>query len=117
MKLYFTLARGSTPSRSAGETLLHRPTVMWYTDGPHCCLSECSMLELLTYLQGAGVPDEVRDRAQNEITEAGRAVLESDRVIEADLKRELERVERDLGKTIIDEASNAARLAGAGFQR
>src|SRR5271168_5256597 len=83
------------------NTLSHKPLVQLNDGLPQS--SGCSMCELLDFLKSAGVSEEEINRARREIEEKGRPVLESDKILGADLERVLE-PEEDLGKLLLCEA-------------
>jgi hypothetical protein len=70
------------------NTLLH-PLVVWINDGI-ARARRCSTYDLVNYLRTAGVSKDEIDRLQSGILEEGRAVLESSKIVDADVERVLE---------------------------
>lgn len=94
MKLAVVVSR----NRENRNTLLHKPIVQ-LNDGMPQSMG-CLTVELLGHLNSAGVSNEEINRLRREIEEKGWSILESTKIVCADLKRVLES-EEDLGKALL----------------
>jgi hypothetical protein len=100
------LAIHASRNHENANTLLH-PLVVQINDGTPQA-RRCSTYELVNYFKTAGVSKEEIDRVQSGILEKGRAVLESSKIVDADIERVLE-PEEDLCRFLLREAHQKSR--------